>query len=175
MGWSFGTYCGVKVDLHPSKCHCEPTSLRLHHTPILRSEWKHSNVACVTWDVAASLILAEGLTDTLAFPRLYGLLFISRNFLWCIKCLLRVCRRGVQQETKECAIKSEWKWKGCLWIMRTDSWAPREKFPKHRPASTCIWVYMTVWGKKMLRYFSSSFFFHLIKIVFPSDVRVTCR
>lgn len=100
MGWSvLNILCGesgsppfqlpLRVN-KPSPC----------HPPILQPEWKHSNVACVTWDVAASLILTEGLTDTPVFPLLCCLLFISRNFLWCIKCILRVWWRGVHLETK---------------------------------------------------------------------------
>lgn len=109
----------------PWQCNCKSTSPRLVTLRSRRPEWKLSNVACVTWDVAASLILAEALTDTPVCPRLCCLLFISRNFLWGMKCILRVWRRRSAGNRRSGAMKSEWKWKSCLGIKRTDSWAPK--------------------------------------------------
>lgn len=120
MWWKWISTLTVQLQVNkPSPC----------HPPILRPQWKHLNVACVTWDVAAALILAEALTDTQVCLRLCCLLFISHNFLWCMKCILRVWRQSSAGNKRIGAVKSEWKWKSCLWIKRTDSWAPRGTFP----------------------------------------------
>lgn len=66
---------------------------------------------------------------------------------------------------KEWCHENEWKWKSCLWINRTDSWAPRGSFPNIDArvlAYECIWRERgNVWS------FDQYFFILLIKIVFP--------